>query len=578
MLILGLNPYEICSSATFLRNGKVIYSMCEERFSRIKRDRSFPFQSIKAGLEKLNINFSEIDAIAVGWNPIVEAIKVNGTLPSRPRELYFYKLVEAFMSQHPEQSDDKDWSMIRTSGNTVPDIYFVRHHLAHASNSIFQSPYKEGDFLTLDFHGERETGMYGHFKENKIQIKSISKQPRSTGAFYAAITQLLGYKNDSDEWKVMALSAAKSDPELVKKYKNVFNEATVGGEIAPLLKNEYFNTDSPRERFLTTNLLREKLDTPVNIKDRNSMDIRKWQINIATAMQSFISEYTQQELKKIAKSNSSKRESICFSGGFFMNCVFNGEMERSDLYNNVFISQSPGDLGNSIGSAMYLYHCILNNPRKVIDLKQSLFPGTKISHNITDKLNNYQISHKSYEESQLLLDFIYNSLVNEKIIAIASGESEFGERSLGARSIISLANHVKMKNIINEKIKYREDYRPFAPVCLQKNASKFFDVENKYICEAMEKVVIVREDYRNKLAAITHFDSSARLQTIDNNSDSLIARILRYMEDFDTLPVLINTSFNLNGEPNVESLEDCLRTFYTSGLDILVLDNIVIEK
>jgi carbamoyltransferase len=579
MLILGLNPYEICSSATFLSNGKVVFSMCEERLSRIKRDKSFPIQSIQAGLQKLNISFSEIDAIAVGWNPIVEAIKVNGILPSRPRELYFYKLVEAFMSEHSQQSDDKDWSMIRTSGKSIPDIYFIRHHLAHASNSIFQSPYMEGDFLTLDFQGERETGMYGFFKDNKIEIKSISKQPRSTGGFYAAITQLLGYKHDSDEWKVMALSAAKSDPKLVNKYINVFKEATVGGTIAPLLKNEYFNTDSPREKFLTTNLLREKLDTPINIRDRNSADIREWQVNIATAMQSFISEYTQEELEKIAKTNSSKRESICFSGGFFMNCVFNGEMERSNLYKNVFISQSPGDLGNSIGSAMYLYHCILNNPRiNNIDLKQSLFVGTKISPNISEKLNNYQISYKTFSDTKSLLSFIYNSLIKEKIIALASGESEFGERSLGARSIISLANHVKMKNIINEKIKYREDYRPFAPVCLQDNASKFFHVENSYYCEAMEKVVHVREEYRDKLAAITHFDSSARLQTIDNDSDSLLGQILKFMEDNKTLPVLINTSFNLNGEPNVESLEDCLRTFYTSGLDILVLENIIIEK
>ncbi|KGG12092.1 carbamoyltransferase C-terminal domain-containing protein [Prochlorococcus sp. MIT 0601] len=577
MLILGLNAFEINSSAAFIKDGEVLFAMCEERFSRIKRDKSFPFNSINAGLSHLEINFSEIDAIAVGWNPIVEATKINGILPNRPRELYFYKLVEAFLSQSNNLDKDLDWSMIRTSGESIPDIYFVRHHLAHASNAIYQSPFKEGDFLSLDFMGERETGIYGLFDQSNINKKYISKQPSSTGAFYAAITELLGYKSDSDEWKVMALSACESDKNKVDKYIQVFKESTLEEGIAPFLKNEYFNTDQPREKYLTTKLLREKLDCPELINNRNDLEIRSWQIDVATAMQTFITDYTFRALKKVSKEHNSNRKNICLSGGFFMNCVFNGQLERSSLYKNVFISQSPADLGNSIGSAMFTYHNILYGKRRIRD-SQVLFTGKSLSEEPSRIMDKFQIPYKSYKEQKSLVEDIYKYLKENKVIAICSGKSEFGERALGARSIICIASKSENKALINEKIKYREDYRPFAPVCLKSQASKYFEVEDGYSCAAMEKVAYVKEEFVKDLPAITHSDGSARLQTIDDNTEGLLVSILKFMYDQKEIPVLINTSFNLNGEPNVETEIDAIRTFFTSGLDVLVISNLIILK
>lgn len=578
MLILGLNAFEINSSAAFVKDGKVIFAICEERFSRIKRDKSFPFKSINAGLAELGIDFSEIDAVSVGWNPIVQTDKINGLLSHRPRELYFYKLVEAFMSKTEYAEEDMDWSMIRTSGNSIPDIYFIRHHLAHASNSIFQSPFQNGDFLSLDYMGERETGMYGFFESNKISTKFISRQPSSSGAFYAAITELLGYKSDSDEWKVMALSAGKHDPRKVEEYIQVFEESTVEAGIAPFLKNEYYNTDQPQEKYLTTSLLKQKLDFPQEKFKKDSLSIRDWQVNIATAMQKFISNYTFNALKRISQENNSKRKNICLSGGFFMNCVFNGDLERSSLYENIFISQSPADLGNSIGSAMYTNYCILNNERKIIH-KQSLFSGKSLSKNPSEILDSFQIPYTSHNSIQNLVKDLYIQLIQNKVIAICSGKSEFGERALGARSIICLATKIENKALINSKIKYREDFRPFAPVCLASHASKYFEVPADYACSAMEKVVYVKKEYRKELPAITHDDGSARLQTIDDfHKNKLIYSILKFMEEKNTIPVLINTSFNLNGEPNIENEVDAIRTFFTSGLDVLVIDNLIIKK
>ncbi len=576
MFILGLNAFEICSSVAFIENGIIKFAACEERFSRIKRDRSFPFKSLKAGLEELDIKISDLDAIAIGWNPAVESFKYNGALPSRPREIYYYKLIEAFMSQLNHEDDDFDWSSVRTSGDSLPEIFLVRHHLAHASNSIFQSKFDNGDFLTLDFMGERETGIYGKFENNKIIKLNVSKQPCSTGAFYAAITQMLGYKYDSDEWKVMALSAHNELSEKSKEYIKVFEQATAFGGISPLLKNEFFNTDQQREKFLTTSKLREMLDCPNSIDKRDSLEIRSWQMNVAAAMQKFISDYTFKAIEEISEKHNSKRENICLSGGFFMNCVFNGELEKSNLYKNVFISQSPADLGNSIGSAMYVEHVIFKNKKN--NYQQKLFTGAKAEVNISEKLDKYQINYKKYPDINTLVKDIVSYLLKNKILAIYNGNSEFGERALGARSIISLANKSENKSLINNKIKYREDYRPFAPVCLQNNAHKFFEVDKNYQCNSMEKVVRIRKEYLDKLPAIAHFDNTARLQTIDENSNLLIAKVLIYLEKNSYIPVLINTSFNLNGEPNVENVDDAIRTFFTSGLDYLVLENNIISK
>ena len=576
MLILGLNAFEICSSAAFVKDGKVLFAMCEERFSRIKRDKSFPSNAIKEGLRELKLRFSDLDAIAIGWNPAVESYKINGTLPIRPRELYYYKLIEAFMSQQETSEEDFDWSSIRTSGKTIPEIFLVRHHLAHASNSIFQSNFESGDFLTLDYMGERETGIFGKFIGNTLEKLEISKQPRSTGAFYAAITQLLGYKYDSDEWKVMALSATKKISAKAKSYIEVFKEATVAGEISPLLKNEYFNTDQPKERYLTTDKLKRMLDTPTKIEDRNSPQYREWQMNVAAAMQLFISEYPLNAIEIMIEKHKSNRENICLSGGFFMNCVFNGQLERSNLYRNIFISQSPADLGNSIGSALYVEYVIKKQKRKIH--QQNLFSGKRPESNIEKKLKQYQINFKTFCNTNELVDEIVKCLLKNKILAIYNNNSEFGERALGARSIISMANKKDNKYLINSKIKYREDYRPFAPICHQRNASKYFEVEDNYQCRTMEKVVKVRKEFIEELPAITHFDNSARLQTLDNDNDMLISKILNSLEDNNFIPILINTSFNLNGEPNVESVDDAIRTFFTSGLDYLVLENNLLSK
>ena len=316
MLILGLNAFEICSSAAFVNNGEVMFAMCEERFSRIKRDRSFPINAIEAGLEELNIRFSDIDAIAIGWNPAVESYNFNGTLPIRPREIYYYKLIEAFMSRQNASDEDFDWSSVRTSVTHYLKYFLSRHHLAHASNSIFQSNFENGDFLTLDFMGERETGIYGKFSSTKIDKLHISRQPRSTGAFYAAITEMLGYKSDSDEWKVMALSATNEITNKAKSYMEIFKEVTVPGGIAPLLKNEFFNTDQPREKYLTTEKLKIMLDARIIIQDRNSESYRVWQMDIAAAMQRFISDYTFNAIKNMAEIHNSKKENICLSEDF----------------------------------------------------------------------------------------------------------------------------------------------------------------------------------------------------------------------------------------------------------------------
>lgn len=570
MFILGINAYEITSSAAFILDGKVVFAVAEERFTRIKRHKCFPSRSIQEGFDFLKIGIEDIDAIAIGWNPAVEAYKVNGVLGNRPRELLYFKIVEAFMSISSLREDDTDWTMLRNSGKSVPDIYFVRHHLAHASNAAFQSPFESGDVLTLDFMGERQTGCFGNFENCSMSIHNYSKQPSSTGGFYAAITELIGYKYDSDEWKVMALSGLPCNEEKVANYIEVFKESILERGIAPFLKNQYYNCDQPREKFLTTSELRKELDYPGQSEFKNpSNNLKSWQVNVAVAMQRFIYEYTFKAIEKISSRLGSNRNVLCLSGGFFMNCVFNGKLERSNLYKKIYISQTPADIGNSIGSALYLYHHILGKKR-FPSHKTSLFTGNYIEKDVESILDNFRLNYKKYDDPKKIIAEIISALEVDSVIGICDSRSEFGERALGARSIIAMPTSKDMKQLINSKIKYRESYRPFAPVCLQNDATKYFEVQSDYECDAMQKTVNVRPEFISSLEAITHDDGSARLQTIDNEDRSIIAEVLRTLRKKGSLPVLINTSFNLNGEPNVESAIDAIRTFYSSGLDLLV--------
>tara|TARA_B110000014_G_scaffold55285_1_gene37339 strand:+ start:8960 stop:10672 length:1713 start_codon:yes stop_codon:yes gene_type:complete len=569
MYILGLNHGEINSSAALLKNSKIIAASGEERFSRNKKTKVFPQNAINFCLETAEIDLTRCECIAQGWNPAEywKFFNYSSISDSRVRrEDYLFSLPDNLFKIIPR--DIPDWLLLDSAKNSpLPPVYFVKHHLAHAANAFFLSPYKESAILTCDWRGEFETTSIGKGNENTIEIFSVNEMPHSLGMFYATFTELLGYRRDNDEWKVMALSAFDIDADdYFEKIMTTIQLKDNGFfELDP---NYYQGPNLSSPDLLSKNLI-DLLGGRVGKKDEEPDE---WHYKVANAMQKVAEKITFNLINFLYE--KTKSENLVLSGGFFMNSVLNGKITSNSKFKNIYISYAPDDLGNSMGAALYVNHVILNQKRDTTF--NSSYLGSKFSDNdIHEFLNDQNISFEKLNERNKIIA----KLLSEKnVIAIFEGKSEFGERALGNRSILADPRDENMKDKINSVIKYRESYRPFAPSVKFEDADKYFEVPAGYECFFMEKVIPVKISYREKLPAITHVDGSARLHTVKKEHNPLFYDLLNEFEKISKYPILLNTSFNLNGEPIVNTPQDALNTFSNSNLDYLLLQNYLITK
>jgi len=569
MYILGLNHGEINSSASLLKNSEIIAGSGEERFSRNKKTKTFPQNAINFCLEHAKIDLTQCECVAQGWNPAEYWKFFNHSSISDTRvrrEDYLFSIPDNLFKILPRQTPD--WLLLDSPKNSpLPPVYFVKHHLAHAANAFFLSPYKESAILTCDWRGEFETTTMGKGKDNSIEIFSVNEMPHSLGMFYATFTELLGYRRDNDEWKVMALSAFDIDAnDYFEKIMSTIQLKDDGFfELDP---NYYQGPNLLSPDLLSKNLI-DLLGGRIGEKDEKPDE---WHYKVAKAMQ-MVAEKIAFNLINFLQEKT-KLENLVLSGGFFMNSVLNGKIASNSKFKNVYVSYAPDDLGNSMGAALYVNHVILNQKRKI--LFNSSYLGPEFTdNNISEILDSQNISFEKLDERNKTLA----KLLSEKnVIAIFEGKSEFGERALGNRSILADPQDQNMKDKINSIIKYRESYRPFAPSVKFEDAHKYFEVPIGYECFFMEKVIPVKTSYREKLPAITHVDGSARLHTVKKEHNPLFYDLLNEFERISSYPILLNTSFNLNGEPIVNTPQDALNTFSNSNLDYLLLQKFLISK
>ncbi len=572
MLILGLNSHELNSSAAFLKNGEVAFASNEERFNRKKLTKEFPIKSVEYYLKKNNITLEQVDAVAQAWNPSAYMIKYDSlfSFNRTRRQDYFYSIPDNLLRVSKTKRKIGEHVEMNFFGTkSLPKLYFIQHHNCHAANAFFLSNFKSSAILTCDFRGEFESTTFSIGNGNKIKkIKKI-EMPNSLGMFYASITDLLGYKPDSDEWKVMAMAAFKNkDNFYVKKMKTLYKLTADGGVI---FNKEFFRGENfLKPNLYTNNLI--KLFGEKNFIEKRKEKFSEWHVSIAYALQKCSEEIAFHFINFLYKKTKSKN--LCLGGGFFMNSVFNGKILKNTKFKNIYIPYAPTDSGNSIGAALYLNHCILNKKRKKIN-NSSLVGPKFTSQNIEKvlkrrKINYYLSKNIEKEVPELITTYGY--------IGHFYGESEFGDRALGNRSILGDPRKEKIKDKINSAIKYRESYRPFAPVTLDGHANKFFEVDKKFTSHYMEKVVKVKKNFEKKLGAIVHFDKSARIQTVDLNDNKRLWKILKNFEKLTNFPILLNTSFNVNGEPMVLNPDDAITTFFNSGLEVLVLNEFIIKK
>lgn len=567
LIILGLNHGEFNSSVAILKNGKLVAGAPEERFNREKKTKRFPIRATEYCLKEARISLKDCTYIAQAWNPGEYWQKFNPLFSGIriKREDYFYTIPDNLYNL-TERTPPK-WTVMNLANNSIPPIYYVRHHLAHAANAFFLSQFKKAAILTCDWRGEFESTTLGIGKGNEIEILASQKIPHSLGMFYSAYTELLGYKKDSDEWKVMALSAFNVDPsEYVEKIRSTIKLIDDG--LFELDQSYYQGALLEKPKVYTQKLV-NLLGEREGIKGEEPDE---WHFSVAKAMQIVAEEVASHMLNHLYK--MTKTENLVLGGGFFMNSVYNGKITKMTPFKNIYISYAPADLGNSIGAALYVAHCIHKEKRDFSRHTSYIGPSftdSKIRKTLERRKINFTKLQKPQKEIAKLLS-------KDNIVAFFNGRMEFGERALGNRSILADPRKKDTKDKINAIIKYREMYRPFAPAVLAEKAHIYFEIPKNYSSDYMEKVVPIKEKYYKKLPAVTHVDGSGRLQTVRKENNNTFYSIIKEFEKLTDFPVVLNTSFNLNGEPIVLSPDDALNTFFNSGLTHLIMGKFHVQK
>ena len=555
-------------------NGKIVAAAAEERFNRIKMSTEFPIQSINWCLSYSKIKWEDLDYVVVPWNPVINTQYSTSRWTSSMiwrGQMFSHIPVEIMKAINAKKNSFFEKKENLFENNTVIEIgkikiVFIKHHIAHASSAFFLSPFKKADILTIDGHGEEDTCYIGKGVDNKIFQSSLIKYPHSLGLFYGTFTDFLGFKPDVDEWKVMALSSySKKQNQFDTKVSRLVNFSSNGFE----LDLNYFNYYTfDRKKNFFTNKLSQLLGPPRSKNDK----LLPRHYEIAGALQRTF-ERSADHLLTIVKKSGGKSGNIVLAGGAAMNCVYNGTLYKKKIYKKSFIPFCADDLGVTVGAALYL-----NNKIKKINNKfyfnASFGPDYSIEF-IRNELKKFKVN---YIEPKNLNEYIANKISKGKLVGWFQGRMEFGHRALGNRSILADPRNPDMKKIINEAVKFREGFRPFAPAILEEFSREVFEIPKDEKIFYMERAVNVKEKWRKKIPAVTHVDGTARAQTVNKISNKEFYNLIYSFYKITNVPILINTSLNLNGEPIVMSPEHAIRTFYSCGLDTLVIRNCVINK
>ncbi|NWH04976.1 carbamoyltransferase family protein [Desulfobacter latus] len=571
MKILGINHDMYISSAVLMENGKIAAGGAEERFIREKQTRNFPSHAIEFCLKKSGNIIKDIDYITSSWNPGVYLKNYNPLFSDKRRwkAEHLFSVPDNIFKLFDEKTKNSIDHVEQTifMDNTCCRLVYVTHHLAHAANGFFPSPFETAAILTADAQGELEATTFCLGKGNKInKIKSID-YPQSMGAFYSTITEYLGFRPNSDEWKVMALAGFhKGGDEYYKKFKeNLFSLQPDGEYEFDLTYFQGYNHEQPH-------LFTEKLVRLLGPAHSPRAPVEDRHYAIAAALQQSSEEIAVHMLNWLYKETQCK--SLCLSGGFFMNSVFNGRVLSLTPFEDLFISPCPDDSGNSIGAALYLHHHILGNTKRHA-LTHNFFGPEYSDREIESVINKFGIR---YRVEQNIEKACAEFIAEGKLVGWFQGRMEFGQRALGNRSILADPRDPSTKDKVNMAVKFRESFRPFAPAVLEEDAKDYFKFGPNSSVPFMEKVYMIPEDKRAQIPAVTHVDGSGRLQTVSKAANPRFHKMICEFKALTGLPIVLNTSFNLNGEAIVCTPEDALRTFFSCGLDILIMGQHIITK
>ncbi len=595
MNILGVSCYYHDAAAALIMDGNLIAAAEEERFTRKKHDHSFPQHAIEFCLKQANLNADDLDYVVFYEKPLVKFERILQTTLST-----FPKSWGVFRESMVTWFDEKLWikSHLQTKiGVPVNKILFVEHHLSHAASAMFCAPYKDAAVLTIDGVGEWTTASLGKAAanwdgsgSNHIELTRELRFPHSVGLLYSAFTAYLGFRVNNGEYKVMGM-APYGQPKYMDEVYKVVNVDSDGGIS---LNMDYFSFHhstqhtfsskfedlfgprrAPESEFfsLTTHPAKNHPDWD----DRTAAQNQKY-ADIAASIQR-VTEEIILKMTHAAHRQSGGSKNLVMAGGVALNSVANGRIIREGPFENVFIQPAAGDAGGAIGAALYAYHVIFGHPRK-FTMEHAYWGQEHSPDDMLTAIKQAGFSYKEFDNDDKLLDQAVDTLLQSKVIAWYRGRFEWGPRALGHRSIMADPRREEMKEIVNTKIKFREPFRPFAPVVMEDRAHEYFSTPNldkQYPPRYMLMVSGIPEDKQDKIQAVCH-NGTGRLQSVREEWNSGYYNLIKKFDEATGVPVLLNTSFNLRGEPIVNTPVEALNTFAASDIDQLVMGPFLVKK
>ncbi len=590
MNILGISAYYHDSAAALIRDGRIIAAAQEERFSRKKHDERFPVNAIRYCLAEGGIGPDQLDAVAFYDKPVSKFARIC--------ETYFGvapKGLQSYMMALPIWLKQKLWIPMEIEEyfdnagyKRQPQLFFPEHHESHAASAFFPSPFQSAAVLTLDGVGEWATSTIGHGRGHELKILKELRFPHSLGLLYSAFTYFCGFRVNSGEYKLMGL-APYGEPAYVNRIKDNLLDLRPDGSFR--LNMDYFGYLDGLT--MTNDKFAQLFDGPPR---KAESELSKREMDLAKSIQTVTEEIVLRMARAARELTGEKN--LCLAGGVALNCVANGVLLREKLFDHLWIQPAAGDAGGALGAALAIWHMAQRQPRTadgVHDQMQGAYLGPNFDGLVEDFLKAKGYPAEKITDRQQRAARIAQIIDEQNVIGIVQGRMEFGPRALGNRSIIGDARSTKMQSIMNLKIKYRESFRPFAPSCLVEKVADYFEMDEpspymllvaqvrKERCKGLEDVgkLPIRErihQVRSDIPAITHVDYSARVQTVNPETNPDYYAILKAFEARTGYGVIINTSFNVRGEPIVCTPEDAYRCFMRTEMDYLVLGDFILDK
>ena len=596
MDILGISCYYHDSAAALIRDGMLVAAAEEERFSRKKHDFDFPKHAIDFCLRQAGITSQDLDYVVFYEKPLLKFDRIlQSTLQTFPRSYGVFR--ESMIAWFNDKLWVKGQILTRLD---IPNekLLFVEHHLSHAASAIFCAPYDEAAILTVDGVGEWTTATVGKATadwdgsgENKIELFNEVKFPHSLGLLYSAFTAFLGFRVNNGEYKVMGM-APYGHPNRVE---DIYKVVDVGDDGGFCLDMDYFSFHHSTTRTFSSKFVdlfgeprihESVFYTPTTHPNK---DHPQWDDTTAKHNQYYadiaasIQNATEEILLKMANYAYERTgcKQLCMAGGVALNSVANGRILRETPFEDLFIQPAAGDSGGALGAALYVHHVLLGKPRKFV-MEHAYWGQAYSEDEVEEAIKSTGRNYERVEDKERLAVMMVDDMLAGKVISLYQDRFEWGPRALGNRSILADPRGAEMKEIVNERIKFREPFRPFAPVVLEDQAANFYadlnGASHHYPLRYMLMVYKTKDGQGEKIQAVTHEGGSGRMQTVRKEWNPLYHRAIELFGEATGVPVLLNTSFNLRGEPIVTTPANALNTFGKSDIDTLYMDGVVVRK